>query len=103
MMSHQMVVHTQYKNVPLTLTWIDDCSYYATRSSKIMRSSLKVTDRNVGSVLISWLYLLSTCTSRRPGNRPSRHCDFMICGFNKKSMALWFRAHFYDAHHCFLT
>ena len=41
--------------------------------------------------------------TRRPGNRPSRHCDFMFCGFNKKSMALWFRAHFYNAHHCFLT
>ena len=38
-----------------------------------------------------------TQTTRRPGNRPSRHCDFTFCGFNKKSMALWFHAHFYNA------
>ena len=46
------------------------------------------------------IYIYVLCTSQitgRPGNRPSRHCDFMFGGFNKNTWRCGF-VHFFIMH-----
>ena len=51
-----------------------------------------------GQLITSWTQpLRMPKTTRRPGNRPSRHCDFIFCGFNQNTWRCGF-VHFFIMH-----